>query len=181
MPSPDWILKEVLYYTLFTQPFRLLFIYLKRTIMKKIFFTVIIILVSCQKDDFSNEKISKTIDFGKFTLKTPLDWNRFYPQGTDGFFGGLTNTVDTLFFDYGPYAFSSVEDIKNTEETIIFEKLRVNSYDSKIIKRNRTKENRYFFGFYTDKRDNENMNSIYSYNPKDEDILREIFLSHKFK
>lgn len=161
----------------------LLAILFKSSIMKKklVILCIAVILVSCQKDNTSSELNSKIIDFEKFTLKTPSDWNRFYPQGTDGYFGGLTNMKDTLYFDYGSFAFSSLDEIINTEETISFEKLVVNSYESRIIKKNGVNKSRFFFGFYTDKRDNENTNSIYSYNPKDEETLREIFLSHKFK
>ena len=151
--------------------------------MKKILVILglLILMVSCDKEDFIGEPDSKMIDFEKFTLKTPPNWERFYPQGTDGFYGGLTNKNDTLYFDYGPFAFASVDDIENTDETISFERLVVDSYDSKIIKRSQGIENQIFIGFYTDKRDDENLNSIYSYNPKDEKTLREIFLAHRFK
>lgn len=139
-----------------------------------------IIMVNCTTED-SNNPGTKTIDFEKFTLRTPLEWDRFYPQGTDGFYGGLTNKKDTLYFDYGPFAFSSLDDIKSTEETISVEELVVNSFDSKIIISKTLKEDEFALGFYTVKGDDENTNSIYSYNMKDEQTLRQIFLSHTFK
>lgn len=151
--------------------------------MKKIFFVLCIalILTSCQNDDSTIENQTKTIDFEKFTLKTPLDWNRFYPQGTDGFYGGLTDKKDTLYFDYGPFAFSSLDDIQSTEYTISIEELIVNSFDSKIIMSRTLEEDKFALGFYTVKGDSENTNSIYSSNMKNEHTLRQIFLSHKFK
>lgn len=150
--------------------------------MKKLLSILIIsiIMANCEKQD-STDSSTKTIDFEKFTLKTPLGWNRFYPQGTDGFYGGLTDKKDTLYFDYGPFAFSSLDDIISTQGTISLDELVVNSYDSKIIISRPFTEDEFAIGFYTVKGDNENTNSIYSYNMKDEQTLRQIFLSHKFK
>lgn len=153
--------------------------------MRKVFLVTglisIYVLTSCEGDISAEGGTKKTIDFEKFTLDTPLDWNRFYPKFTDGFFGGLTNKKDTLFFDYGIFAFSSIDDIKNTDETIILQELKIDSYDSKIVKQKRTNENRIFLGLYTDKRDNVNRNSVYTYTAKDQEVIMGIFLSHKFK
>ena len=72
-------------------------------------FLVGLILLSlftgCENDNGFDPNTEQMMDFEKFTLITPLDWTRFYPQGTDGFFGGLTNQKDTLYFDYGIFSF----------------------------------------------------------------------------
>lgn len=136
-----------------------------------------VIFTGCKKDN----EITKTIDFDKFTLDTPSDWKRFYPQGTDGFFGGLTNRKDTLYFDYGIFSYTSVDSIKQTSETLSFEALVINSYDAKIVKEKRAGEDQIRFSMYVDKKDNVNRNRIYGYGIKDEGLIRRMFLTHKFK
>ena len=138
-------------------------------------------MVSCDGDDGFDPNTEQRMDFEKFTLVTPLNWSRFYPQGTDGFFGGLTNEQDTLYFDYGIFSFSSVDDIKENSETISFQELRIGGYSSKIVLEKRTGETEERFSLYTDKKDGENLNRIYCYDPRDEELVRSIFLSHRFK
>ncbi|MEL7270169.1 MAG: hypothetical protein AAGL34_11385 [Bacteroidota bacterium] len=146
-----------------------------------ILFTIALFLKSCVNDDDFNPDIEQRMDFEKFTLIAPLDWSRFYPQGTDGFFGGLTNEQDTLYFDYGVFSFSSVDDIKRNDETITFQEHRIGGYPSKIVLEKRMGEINERFSLYTDKKDGENLNRIYSYAPVDEELIKTIFLSHKFK
>ena len=138
-------------------------------------------VISCDGDDGFDPNTEQRMDFEKFTLVTPLNWSRFYPQGTDGFFGGLTDKQDTLYFDYGVFSFSSIDDIKQDKETISFQELRIGGYPSKIVLEKRSGETNQRFSLYTDKKDGENLNRIYCYDPRDEELVRSIFLSHKFK
>lgn len=46
----------------------------------------------------------KTIDFGPFKLKAPLEWRKIELKGIDSYIGGLTDGRDTLTFDYGWYS-----------------------------------------------------------------------------
>lgn len=154
-------------------------------IFSKYRFLVVVTLAffhsSCKEDDGFDPSTEQRIDLEKFTLVTPMDWIRFYPQGTDGFFGGLTNNQDTLYFDYGVFSFSSIDDIRQNSETISFQKLRVGGYSSKIVLEKREGEISTRFSFYSDRKDGENLNRIYCYGPKDEELIESIFLSHRFK
>lgn len=140
-------------------------------------FLLIFLFLSCKKD----KELINIIDFEKFTLNTPPDWKRFEAQGYDTFVGGLTNKKDTLYFDYGLFSFGSLNNIKRTSGTLIFETLKINGYDAKIVKEKRPNENRTIYSMYVDKKDNENINRIYGYEIRDEKLVRKIFLSHKFK
>jgi hypothetical protein len=142
---------------------------------------ITLFVTSCSQDDGFDPDNEQRMDFEKFTLVTPLDWSRFYPQGTDRFFGGLTNNIDTLYFDYGIFSFSSIDDIKQNNETINLQELRVGGFPSKIVLEKREGEMGERFSFYSDKKDGENLNRIYCYGPSDEALIKSIFLSHKFK
>jgi hypothetical protein len=48
-------------------------------------------------------KALKDLDFGVFRVKTPVDWKKVKTQGLDSYMGGLTNGMDSLWFDYGLY------------------------------------------------------------------------------
>lgn len=146
-----------------------------------VIYAVFLLLWGCDESDEFDPGTEQKIDFEKFTLITPLDWVRFYPQGTDGFFGGLTNERDTLYFDYGLFSFSSIHDVTRNEGTISFEELWVGGQISKIVLEKREDEILERFSFYTDKRDNENLNRLYCYAPKDQELIKRIFLSHRFK
>ena len=121
------------------------------------------------------------VDLDKFTLDLPLEWRQFHPEFTDGFFGGFTNENDTIYFDYGLYALSSIDDIEKSDGNISFEELKIGGFDSKIILEQRPGEISVRYSLFTDKRDGENLNWVYSYNPKDVELIRKIFLTHRFK
>lgn len=153
-----------------------------------------IIVQESAKSD-SDEKNSQTascenfdspcqlMDLEKFTLRLPMDWKRFYPEYTDGFFGGITNHRDTLYFDYGVFSFGSIDDIKENGETLSFENenLKVGGQDAKIVKEKRQGEIKNRFSLYVDRRDEENLNRLFGYDIKEEELARKIFLTHRFK
>ena len=121
------------------------------------------------------------VDLEKFTLDLPSDWEQFQPQFTDGFFGAFTDANDTIYFDYGLYAFSSIDAIEKREGNISFEELKIGGFDSKIILEQQLEENYRTYSLFTDTRDGENLNWVYSYRPKNEELIRKIFLTHRFK
>ena len=56
-------------------------------------------IISC------SSKEHKKIDFGKFSMTVPSDWNKYDRKGIDSYVGGIiTNNKDTLNFDYGQYS-----------------------------------------------------------------------------
>ncbi len=74
---------------------------------KKLLFILTLGLFSCGQDKTQNLKV---LDFGSFKLTTPNTWKKVKFKGIDSFVGGLTNGKDTLFFDYGWYSPSIVDE-----------------------------------------------------------------------
>jgi len=68
--------------------------------MKKTLSILIILVVcSCAKRNY------KTIDYGQFKITVPEKWNKFESEGIDSYVGGIiTDTNDTLSFDFGRYS-----------------------------------------------------------------------------
>jgi len=137
------------------------------------------LFISCDSDDLEIPN-AKTLDFQLFSLEVPQDWTSFTQQGIDTYVGGLTNKIDTLYFDYGYFSFGSIDDIEETAETISFEVLKIDGEDAKIVIEKRAQEPEIRYSLYVDKRDGTNLNRIYSYGFDDEDLIKTIFLSHRF-
>jgi len=158
--------------------------YLKKHLELVLFVTTnifIITLNSCNNEDSFTIENAKTLNFQSFSLDVPQDWNDFPQQGIDTYVGGLTNKIDTLYFDYGYLSFGSIDAIKETTETLSFEVLIVDDEAAKIVKEKRSGDLKTRYSFYTDKRDGTNLNRIYGYGLQNEALVRAIFLSHQFK
>ncbi|MEM1257700.1 MAG: hypothetical protein AAGH81_04165 [Bacteroidota bacterium] len=151
--------------------------------IKTISLLLLMTFISCSTDqkEVFEEGTFNRLDLDKFTLDLPLDWRQFQPELTDGFFGGFTNENDTVYFDYGVFAFSSIDDIEKREGNISFEELKIGGFDSKIILEQQSNENSITYSLFTDTRDGENLNWVFSYRPKDTELIRKIFLTHRFK
>ncbi len=163
--------------------------YLK-TNSKIIFFSSLLLYVavlsSCNTEENEiNEQFlienPKTLEFGSFSIDVPQNWNGFVQQGIDTYVGGFTNKTDTLYFDFGYFSFGSIDNIQENAETISFEVLKIDGEDAKIVIEKREQEPEIRYSLYVDKRDQTNLNRIYTYGFDDEDLIKAIFLSHKFK
>lgn len=78
--------------------------------MKNSILLLFILLPGCTQKSIDNlpdetETQGKTISFNGFTLKAPSNWSGFTLQGTDSQVGGVTNKIDTLYFDFGWYSY----------------------------------------------------------------------------
>lgn len=140
------------------------------------------LFIQCKKEEAPiPENFSITLDFTKFTLTVPEDWYRIDPPFHDGFFGGITNTIDTLYFDYGPLSYSGIDDITKDEDDIEFTSLKIGGFDAKIVKEKRAEESEIRFSMYVDTRDGSNHNRIYGYSIENEIDATIIFKTHRFK
>lgn len=63
----------------------------------------ILILLSLFAACSPKAETMQVLDFGAFKLTTPMDWHIIKKQGIDSYVGGLTNGLDTCWFDYGRY------------------------------------------------------------------------------
>jgi hypothetical protein len=50
-----------------------------------------------------NARTKQVLDFGAFRLTTPTNWHIVKMRGIDSYVGGLTNGLDSCWFDYGRY------------------------------------------------------------------------------
>ena len=156
--------------------------------LKNIFFSSMLLclvaLSSCATDENTEQRFllenPKTLEFQNFSIDVPQDWNGFIQQGIDTYVGGFTNKIDTLYFDFGYFSFGSIDNIQETAETISFEVLKIDGVDAKIVIEKREQEPEIRYSLYVDKRDQINLNRIYSYGFDDEDLIKAIFLSHRF-
>ncbi len=154
-----------------------------KTINFPLLFPIILLTLvvgSCDADDSFTIENPKVLDFQSFTLEVPQDWTSFTQQGIDTYVGGLTNKIDTLYFDYGYLSFGSLDDIKANDETLSFQALKIDGEDAKIVKETRAEETEIRYSLYVDKRDQNNLNRLYVYGLTNEQLITAIFLSHKF-
>jgi hypothetical protein len=69
--------------------------------MRHALISVLLILAISCKTKTNNWQ---TLDFGSFKMKAPHGWKIFKEKGIDSYVGGLTNGVDSLWFDFGWYS-----------------------------------------------------------------------------
>lgn len=67
----------------------------------KILYLIIMALFfgSCYQQPSNRMKL----DYGPFTVKTPMGWRKVSGESIDSYHGGLTNGIDSVWFDYGRY------------------------------------------------------------------------------
>ena len=77
--------------------------------MRNPFPLLFLILLGCS-DNTSKARV-KTLDFGFFTMETPISWTKINLQGIDSYIGAIIiDRADTLQFDLGPFANTLTEE-----------------------------------------------------------------------
>lgn len=127
-------------------------------------------LYSCENRD------TQILDFGAFSLEAPADWEKFKIKGIDSYVGGITNKVDTLFFDYGAYSYSFVNQ-NDTNQILVKDTIygKVAYYTEPILK------GEGYTGIYIENASNGNKFSMIGHHIKNEKAVLSIFSSLKFK
>lgn len=105
--------------------------------MKYLSFLFLIILLSgCTHDEIDDlpdetQTMGETISFNGFTLKAPPTWYGFKLQGTDSQIGGVTNAIDTLYFDFGWYSY----DFSDLQANLYTKsKVKINGKEAMVVK-----------------------------------------------
>ena len=83
-------------------------------------------LISCGETRTTSD--TKTLDFGAFTLETPMEWTKINERGVDSYVGRIAiDGNDTLEFDLGWYSndLTEYQEVKMAGETYY-----INSYDT---------------------------------------------------
>jgi len=142
---------------------------------------IYLLTTGCSSDDRTNATPIVLTDFELFTLDLPPDWEVLdYPVEEIG--GLMSNGVDSLFYDYGEWAFDNLVDLDlHIIDTIEHQTLQIDNEDALIIIGQRLNENRITYNYLIDKNDGENRIRYISYDADDEDSIREIVMTHMFK
>ena len=155
----------------------------KKTIVKHLkllvipSFLICIFAIGCS----SSGENSDLTDFEFFTLELPSDWEVLdYPVEEIG--GLMSNGEDSLFYDYGVWAFDNLVDLNlHVIDTIEHQTLKIDNEDALILIGQREEENRITYNYLIDKQDGTNRIRYISYDAIDENAIRDIVLTHVFK
>ena len=79
------------------------------TFMKIISGLLLLLIIGCSdnksKVDNKHKSDNQTLDFGSFTIMTPISWTKIKAQGADSYVGRIAiDNIDTLDFDLGWYS-----------------------------------------------------------------------------
>ena len=99
--------------------------------MNRILFAVLIFaLTACNQKQAKIE--TKTLDFGSFSIETPLSWNKIERNGIDSYVGGIAiDKNDTVSFDLGWYSNKLTE-----EDPLILDSSIISHIDTSLIDTN---------------------------------------------
>jgi hypothetical protein len=83
-------------------------------IKKPLSLIILLLICSCAKQKY------KTVDFGQFKITVPENWNRYESKGIDSYVGGIiTDTNDTLSFDFGRYS----SDLSKSDYPMVYDSI----------------------------------------------------------
>jgi len=149
--------------------------------LKLISASVLLIVLSsaCSSDDdFSH--LTNLIDAWTFTVSTPNGWTLIEDQGTDTYVGRIAGTRDTIYFDQGNLSFRSLDDIIEDDQTLFIQKLEINNIPSIIHKELRSGDSgEILLSVYLD--NNQRKNRLHVFDPKNQGLILQIFMTHQFK
>lgn len=130
------------------------------------------------KDFYNSSEMEgwHTIELGYFKVQTPVSYRFFRQKGLDSYVGGITNKIDTLYFDFGMYSndfseYDSFEDFYISNEILYGKKI-------KIVRALKSKG---FIGAYTNDLKNNNTFSIYCKECQNIDEKLKIIKTIKFQ
>ena len=145
------------------------------------FLLLLVFLVACSEDDGTEiePNFTNTLESTNFTLKTPPDWELIPEQGIDTYIGRIQNSEHTIFFDQGFLSFSSLNDIRETPETLSINRLNINGVPALIHVEDRVDGVR--LSVYIDAGDEIRKNRLYVFDATDEELILDIIRAHRFK
>ncbi|MBE9465139.1 hypothetical protein ACFP1I_16010 [Dyadobacter subterraneus] len=135
------------------------------------FFILFALLSGCTHEAITDlpdetETDGKTISFNGFTLKAPSNWYGFKLQGIDSQVGGVTNAVDTLYFDFGWYSY----DFSDLQPSLYTKtKVKVNGKEALIVKPIQPGQG--LIGIYI-KLEGEDRFNLYGVSKNEDEVLR---------
>ena len=140
---------------------------------------LITLLLGCSSDD----DLIKLIDAQTFTVNTPKNWTLIEEQWIDSYVGQIVGSLDAIHFDEGYFSFGSLDNITENSNSILFQKLEIDGITSIIHKESiqYNSDNEVVLSVYIDAGDNKRLNWLYVFDPENEELILQIFKTHKFK
>ena len=126
--------------------------------------------------------LDNLIEARTFTLNTPAGWTLRTDQGIDTYVGRIGGPEgDTIYFDQGFLSFKSLNDVERDDQTRYFRRLIVDGVPAIIEKEDRTNDTGAVrLTIYLDAGDQQRMNRLYVFDPKNEALILRIFKTHRF-
>lgn len=154
---------------------------MKRFFLHNTLSVSLFILSACSSED-NMYALPNKVNAKTFTLETPKGWVFTDGYGIDTYIGQIAGPDDTIFFDQGYLSFGSLQNVIKDEQTIFFQRLKINDVPSVIHKE-------YFkrgidvttrISVYIDVGDEQRLNRLYVFGPKNEELIIQIFKTHQF-
>ncbi|HET7360468.1 MAG TPA: hypothetical protein VFI78_00885 [Salinimicrobium sp.] len=151
--------------------------------MKKIFLLLFIIIATgCTSNDNEGTELTfpNKLATRNFTVMAPNGWKLIEEQGIDTYIGRITNGNLTIYFDQGFLCCPDLNSIEKTENTIYLKTLSINGTPAKMHKEYIPQEDRIRLSLYLEVED-EYRNRLYAMDPKNEDLIIQIFKTHRIR
>lgn len=114
-----------------------------------------------------------------FTITTPQYCELVEDLCSNTYVGRIENENISLFFEQGSKAFGKLQEIRETEATIYFERLIINGADAVIIKEYCEKSRSNILSIYLE--EGNLKNKIFVFNAANEKGIIKMFKTHRFR
>ena len=140
---------------------------------------LLLLCTGCNKDD-SVAAAPVLTNFEYFSLDLPDSWAVLdYPVEEIG--GLLSNGVDSVYYDYGPWAYAGISDLDlHLIDTLEHLTLEINNERALILVGQRSGEDRITYNYLIDKEDGFNHIRYIAYDLDDDSEIREFIMTHRF-
>lgn len=164
----------------FTTVHQVLVSYLKRKAMKNLWFIIAVLMIDCSADDDIFNR-SVLIEAKSFTVEVPRGWELVEDVGYDTYVGRIVGRKHTIAFDQGFFAFGSLGDIVENDESIFFQRLEINDVPAVLHERKSPDPSHdVLLSVYLETEDGQK-NHLSIFDPRNESLILDIFLSHQFR
>ncbi|MGB3586331.1 MAG: hypothetical protein WBA23_07330 [Tunicatimonas sp.] len=148
--------------------------------MKKLWFIAAILIIGCSDDEDAFDQLV-LIEARSFTVEAPPDWEIIEDQGYDTYVGRIVGRKHTIAFAQGFFAFSNLDNIVEDEESILLQRLEINDVPAVLHKeKSPDPTHDVLLSVYLETEEGQK-NHLYIFDPHNEPLIIQIFLSHKFR
>ena len=150
--------------------------------MKKpvlLFSCLMLVFINCKSDD-PVQTVAQTFTNDEFEFENVNDWKLVNEEGIDSYVGYYFKMSDTIRFDFGPYGFETIDDVKVQPNTFYMEEIEINNCPGKIVGY-QIEGNRWWYAYIQNPNGSGMNNVLYIKNPLIKSEIIKVFKSHRFK